>query len=116
MKAADMRTTELHVGTCAADTGIDELAVTQVAADGMRMHLQGAERDEAIRRMHGRVDTELIAWRASTPPAEPCNESWPATVATTQAATSPANLWPEPRPVPARQRRSPTPPRRKLLP
>lgn len=74
-----MRTTELHVGTCAADTGIDELAVTQVAADGMRMHLQGAERDEAIRRMHGRVDTELIAWRASTPPAEPCNESWPAT-------------------------------------
>lgn len=61
-----MHTTELHVGTCAADTGIDELAVTQVAADGMRMHLEGADRDEAIRRMHGRVDTDLIAWRLHT--------------------------------------------------
>jgi hypothetical protein len=42
---------------------IDELAVTMVAVDGMRMHLRGPERDEAIRRMHGRIDTELIAWR-----------------------------------------------------
>jgi hypothetical protein len=44
-------------------TEIDELAVAQVAEDGMRMHLRGADRDEAIRRMHGRIDTELIAWR-----------------------------------------------------
>jgi hypothetical protein len=42
---------------------IDELAVTMVAVDGMRMHLRGRDRDEAIRRMHGRIDTELIAWR-----------------------------------------------------
>jgi hypothetical protein len=42
---------------------IDELAVTMVAVDGMRMHLCGRERDEAIRRMHGRIDNELIAWR-----------------------------------------------------
>jgi hypothetical protein len=42
---------------------IDELAVTMVAVDGLRMHLRGRERDEAIRRMHGRIDTELIAWR-----------------------------------------------------
>ena len=42
---------------------LDELAVTMVAVDGMRMHLRGRDRDEAIRRMHGRIDTELIAWR-----------------------------------------------------
>ena len=45
---------------------IDELAVTQVAVDGMRMHLRGRDRDEAIRRMHGRIDIEIIAWRLYT--------------------------------------------------
>jgi len=42
---------------------IDEIAVAFVAEDGLRMRLRGRDRDEAIRRMHGRVDTELIAWR-----------------------------------------------------
>jgi hypothetical protein len=42
---------------------IDELAVTMIAVDGMRIRLRGRDRDEAIRRMHGRIDTELIAWR-----------------------------------------------------
>ena len=49
--------------TSAHTPDIDELAVTQVAVDGMRMHLRGHDRDEAIRRMHGRIDAELIAWR-----------------------------------------------------
>ncbi|MDP7706917.1 MULTISPECIES: hypothetical protein [Mycobacterium] len=48
------------------DCDIDELAVAQVACDGLRLRLRGAERDEAIRRMHGRVATELIAWRLYT--------------------------------------------------
>jgi hypothetical protein len=54
-----MTTTEHHPDL----DDIDELAVTMVAVDGMRMHLRGRDRDEAIRRMHGRIDTELIAWR-----------------------------------------------------
>ena len=45
---------------------IDELAVTQVAVDGMRMRLRRRDRDEAIRRMHGRIDIEIIAWRLYT--------------------------------------------------
>jgi hypothetical protein len=54
-----MTTTEHHPDL----DDIDELAVTMVAVDGMRMHRRGRDRDEAIRRMHGRIDTELIAWR-----------------------------------------------------
>jgi hypothetical protein len=45
---------------------IDELAVVQVAHDGLRLPLRGADRDEAVRRMHGRVDQDLIAWRLHT--------------------------------------------------
>ncbi|SOJ57006.1 hypothetical protein MSIMFB_04484 [Mycobacterium simulans] len=45
---------------------IDELAVLQVAHDGLRLHLRGADRDEAVRRMHGRIDMDLIAWRLHT--------------------------------------------------
>jgi len=45
---------------------IDELAVVQVAHDGLRLRLRAAERDEAIRRMHGRVEPDLIAWRLYT--------------------------------------------------
>lgn len=47
---------------------IDELAITQVAVDGMRMHLRGRDRDEAIQRMHGRIDIDIdiIAWRLYT--------------------------------------------------
>ncbi|OSC17879.1 hypothetical protein B8W69_29550 [Mycobacterium vulneris] len=45
---------------------IDELAVIQVAYDGLRLRLRGAERDEAVRRMHGRVELDLIAWRLYT--------------------------------------------------
>jgi len=45
---------------------VDELAVMQVADDGLRLPLRGAERDEAIRRMHGRVELDLIAWRLYT--------------------------------------------------
>lgn len=45
---------------------IDELAITQVAVDGMRMHLRGRDRDEAIRRMHSRIDVDIIAWRLYT--------------------------------------------------
>ncbi|GAB4999692.1 hypothetical protein MAHJHV65_46690 [Mycobacterium avium subsp. hominissuis] len=45
---------------------IDELAVTQVAVDGMRMHLRGRDRDEAIRRMNGRIGIDIIAWRLYT--------------------------------------------------
>ena len=44
----------------------DDLAVLQVANDGLRLPLRGADRDEAVRRMHGRVDPELIAWRLHT--------------------------------------------------
>ena len=54
-----MTTTEHHPDL----DDIDELAVTMVAVDGMRMHLRGRGRDEATRRMHGRIDTGLIAWR-----------------------------------------------------
>lgn len=45
------------------DPAVDELAVDLVAEDGMRMHLRGADRAEAIRRMNGRIEVELIAWR-----------------------------------------------------
>jgi hypothetical protein len=45
---------------------IDELAVVQVAHDGLRLPLRGAERDEAIRRMYDRVELDLIAWRLHT--------------------------------------------------
>ena len=45
---------------------IDELAVVQVAIDGMRLHLKGRERDEAIRMMHRRIDADIIAWRLYT--------------------------------------------------
>lgn len=47
---------------------IDELSVTQVATDGMRMHLKGPDRDEAVRRMHLRVAPHIIAWRLYTTP------------------------------------------------
>lgn len=45
---------------------IDVLAVAQVAHDGLRLRLRGADRDEALRRMHGRVELDLIAWRLYT--------------------------------------------------
>ena len=45
---------------------IDELAVLQVAHDGLRLRLRGADRDEAVRRMYGRVEADLIAWRLFT--------------------------------------------------
>ena len=48
------------------DPDIDELAVLQVAHDGLRLRLRGADRDEAVRRMHGRIDIDLIAWRLYT--------------------------------------------------
>jgi len=35
---------------------VDELAVVQVADDGLRLPLRGADRDEAVRRMYGRVE------------------------------------------------------------
>lgn len=53
-----MNTTEIR-----PELEIDEIAVAFVAEDGIRMRLRGRDRDEAIRRMHGRVETELIAWR-----------------------------------------------------
>ncbi|MHA7653926.1 hypothetical protein, partial [Mycobacterium intracellulare] len=45
---------------------VDELAVLQVANDGLRLPLRGKDRDEAVRRMYGRIDPELIAWRLHT--------------------------------------------------
>ena len=45
---------------------VDELAVVQVADDGLRLPLRGADRDEAVRRMYGRVEPDLIAWRLNT--------------------------------------------------
>jgi len=45
---------------------LDELAVVQVTLDGLRLRLRGADRDEAVRRMHGRVELDLIAWRLYT--------------------------------------------------
>ena len=45
---------------------LDELAGVQVADDGLRLRLSGAERNEAVRRMHERVDLDLIAWRLYT--------------------------------------------------
>jgi hypothetical protein len=42
---------------------IDDLSVIQVVDDGMRLRLKGPERDEAVRRMHRRIDNDLIAWR-----------------------------------------------------
>lgn len=44
-------------------TDIDDLSVIQVVRDGMRLRLKGRERDEAVRRMHRRIDTDIIAWR-----------------------------------------------------
>jgi hypothetical protein len=48
-----------------AGDDIDELAVLQVAHDGLRLRLRGADRDEAVR-MYGRVKADLIAWRLFT--------------------------------------------------
>jgi hypothetical protein len=45
---------------------VDELAVLQVANDGLRLRLRGADRDEAVRRMYGRIEADLIAWRLFT--------------------------------------------------
>ena len=42
---------------------IDDLSVIQVVRDGMRLRLRGRDRDEAVRRMHRRIDTDIIAWR-----------------------------------------------------
>lgn len=47
---------------------VDDLSVIQVVDDGMRLRLKGRERDEAVRRMHRRIDTELIAWRLYVTP------------------------------------------------
>ena len=47
---------------------IDDLSVIQVAHDGMRLPLKGRERDEAVRAMHRRIDTDIIAWRLYTTP------------------------------------------------
>lgn len=49
--------------TILAVPDIDDLSVIQVVDDGMRLRLKGPERDEAVRRMHRRIDTDLIAWR-----------------------------------------------------
>ncbi|OBG72973.1 MULTISPECIES: hypothetical protein [unclassified Mycobacterium] len=57
---------EAQAMTSYPDADIDELAVVQVAHDGLRLRLRGAERDEAVRRMHGRVDLDIIAWRLYT--------------------------------------------------
>ncbi|BBC69098.1 hypothetical protein MML61_27520 (plasmid) [Mycobacterium marinum] len=45
---------------------VAQLAVLQVADDRLRVRLRGAERDEAVRRMYGRVELHLIAWRLYT--------------------------------------------------
>ena len=55
-----------HESEQASAPEIDELGVIQVALDGLRLHLRGAERDEAVRRMHGRIELDLIAWRLYT--------------------------------------------------
>lgn len=54
-------TTALH-----AAHPLDHLSVTQVARDGMRLRLKGPERDEAVKRMYRRIDTDIIAWRLHT--------------------------------------------------
>ena len=46
----------------------DWTAVLQVAVDGARMPLVDCERHEALRRMVGRVDIDLIAWRLYVAP------------------------------------------------
>lgn len=51
----------------AADDDVDWTAVLQVADDGMRLSLRGVDRREAIRRMAGRIDEDLIAWRLCMP-------------------------------------------------
>ncbi|MDO3101097.1 hypothetical protein P5V93_23550 [Mycobacteroides abscessus subsp. abscessus] len=51
----------------AADNDVDWTAVLQVADDGMRLSLRGVDRREAIRRMAGRIDEDLIAWRLCMP-------------------------------------------------
>ncbi|GAB4955591.1 MULTISPECIES: hypothetical protein [Mycobacterium avium complex (MAC)] len=48
------------------ESELDELAVVQVVDDGLRLPLRGADRDEAVRRMHGRIEVHLIAWRLHT--------------------------------------------------
>lgn len=47
-------------------TEIDWVTVLQVANDGARLALRGIERREAVRRMIGRVDVDLMAWRLRT--------------------------------------------------
>lgn len=47
-------------------TEIDWVTVLQVANDGARLALHGPERREAVRRMIGRVDVDLMAWRLRT--------------------------------------------------
>ena len=47
---------------------VDHLSVIQVVHDGMRLRLKGPERDEAVRRMHRRIDVDIIAWRLYTTP------------------------------------------------
>lgn len=53
--------------TLAADDDVDWIAVLQVADDGMRLSLRAGDRREAIRRMAGRIDADLIAWRLCMP-------------------------------------------------
>ncbi|QSN49687.1 hypothetical protein [Mycobacteroides abscessus] len=47
-------------------TEIDWVTVLQVANDGACLALRGIERREAVRRMIGRVDVDLMAWRLRT--------------------------------------------------
>lgn len=49
------------------DDDVDWIAVLQVARDGARLPLRGADRREAIRQMAGRIDADLIAWRLLMP-------------------------------------------------
>lgn len=42
---------------------VDDLAVTLVAVDGMRMPLRGADLHAAVNKMRGRITPELMAWR-----------------------------------------------------
>ncbi|GAB4659274.1 hypothetical protein MOKP64_15740 [Mycobacterium avium subsp. hominissuis] len=57
-----------HQGFCDREPGhdsmaqVDELAVVQVADDGLRLPVRGADRDEAVRRMYGSAEPDLIAW------------------------------------------------------
>lgn len=49
-------------------TEIDWVTVLQVANDGARLALRGLEQREAVRRMIGRIDIDLMAWRLRTTP------------------------------------------------